>query len=264
VTGRFTDELRSEADPQWQAQLNHPFVRGIADGSLPLDKFRFWVRQDYLFLIEYCRVFAFGSARARDFETLTKFADLLNATAHGEMELHRAYAAEFGIDVAELEAETSAPATRAYTDFLVRVAATGQFEELAAALLPCMWAFSDIGAALSKRETPKDARYARWIEMYSDPDFAGLAQWCRELVDRLARDAGVATREQMRSAFLASVECELAFWDMAWLGGGGQGSVRVAARRLRTPRSGGFGPSSREAASDSAKRRGRDSWGIEN
>jgi len=46
VALRFSDELRADADALWQAQLDHPFVRGIADGSLPLDRFRFWVRQD--------------------------------------------------------------------------------------------------------------------------------------------------------------------------------------------------------------------------
>jgi len=215
---RFTDELRTAADSGWQAQIDHPFVRGIGDGSLSLDRFRFWIRQDYLFLIEYCRVFAFGAARAPDLQTLTKFADLLDATAHGEMELHRAYAREFGIEPSELEAETAAPATRAYTDFLVRVAATGEFAEMAAALLPCMWAFSDIGMALKARGAPADPRYARWIEMYADPEFAALADWCRRLVDDLAEQAGPGARARMREAFLTSVKHELAFWEMAWTG----------------------------------------------
>jgi len=220
VAHRFSDELRAEAASLWQAQLDHPFVQGIADGSLPLDQFRFWVRQDYVFLIDYCRVFAFGAARAPDFNTLTRFADLLGATAHGEMELHRACAAEFAISATELEATEAADATQGYTDFLVRTAATDSFAVLTAALLPCMWAFSDIGVALAERPRPSDPRYAKWIDMYSDREFASLATWCRELVDSLAADVGEGVREQMRGAFLTSVRYELAFWDMAWRGNG--------------------------------------------
>ena len=219
MAGRFTDELRAAADELWRAQLHHPFVRGIGDGSLPLDKLRFWVRQDYLFLIEYCRVLALGAARAQDFETLTRFADLLHATASGEMELHRSYAREFGIETAQLEAEQPADVTRGYTDFLLRVAATGDFAELAAALLPCMWVFSDIGTALKSEGAPADPRYARWVEMYADPEFATLAEWCRQLVDDLATEAGSVPRRRMRTAFLTSVRFELAFWEMAWTGG---------------------------------------------
>lgn len=212
----FSEELREAADPLWRAQLEHPFVRGIGDGSLPLDRLRLWVRQDYRFLIEYCRLFALAAARAPDLDTLTRFADLLHSTAHTEMELHRAYAGEFGISQAELAREPMAPTTRAYADFLIRVAATGEFGELAAGLLPCMWAFAELGAALKARGLPEDPRLARWIEMYSDPEFAALGEWCRGLVDRLAKDAGPALRERMREAFLISSRYELAFWDMAW------------------------------------------------
>jgi thiaminase/transcriptional activator TenA len=109
-----------------------------------------------------------------------------------------------------------APTTRGYTDFLLRVAATGDFAELASALLPCMWGFSEIGLRLAGLPRPADARYAAWIEMYADPEFAALAGWCRELVDRLAADAGPAARDRMATAFVTSSRYELAFWQMAW------------------------------------------------
>ena len=213
---RFSARLRRLADPVWRAQLAHPFVRGIGDGSLDLDRFRHWVRQDYRFLVEYCRLFALAAARAPDLETLTRFADLLQTTARTEMDLHRAYAAELGIATAALEAEPMAPTTRAYTDFLVRVAATGDFAELAAALLPCMWGFSEIGQALAARSRPAEPRYAKWVAMYADPEFAALAAWCRALVDRLAAGAGDATRGRMEDAFLTSSRYEYLFWEMAW------------------------------------------------
>ncbi len=193
----FSARLRRLADPVWRAQHEHPFVRGIGDGSLDLERFRHWVRQDYRFLVEYCRMFALAAARAPDLDTLVRFADLLQTTARTEMDLHRAYAAELGIAPAELEREPMAPTTRAYTDFLVRVAATGDFAELAAALLPCMWGFAEIGQALAGRGLPADPRYAKWVRMYADPEFAALAGWCAELVDRLAAGANGLTRDRM-------------------------------------------------------------------
>jgi thiaminase/transcriptional activator TenA len=200
----------------WQAQHDHPFVRGIGDGSLDLERFRHWVRQDYLFLIEYCRLFGLAAARAPDLATLARFADLLHATARTEMDLHRAYAAELGISAAALEQEPMAPTTRAYTDFLVRVAATGDFAELVAALLPCMWGFSEIGQALAARGLPAEPRFAKWIRSYADPEFAALAEWCRALADRLADGADAAGRRRMEEAFLTSSRYEYRFWEMAW------------------------------------------------
>lgn len=216
MSASFSDHLRALAEPIWRAQHTHPFVRGIGDGTLPEDQFRHWVRQDYRFLIEYCRLFGLAAARAPDLATISRFADLLQATARGEMELHRAYAAECGIDAGELEATVPGPTTRAYTDFLLRVAAIGDFAELVAALLPCMWGFSDIGKALAARGAPAEGRYAKWIATYADPEFAALAGWCRDLLDRLA--AGVAPAQWLRleEAFLTSSRYEYLFWDASY------------------------------------------------
>jgi thiaminase/transcriptional activator TenA len=215
----FSTQLRRAAEPIWEAQHEHPFVRGVADGSLPVDGFARYVRQDYVFLVDYARVLALGAARAPDLQTMRRFADLAQAILGEEMELHRAFAREFGISESELEAEEPAPVTRAYTDFLLRTATLGSFAELAAALLPCMWGYAEIGARLAQRAAPPpDPRYARWIATYAAPEFAELAAWCRGLVDRLGAQAGAAERERMRRAFVVCSEHELAFWDVG-LGG---------------------------------------------
>ena len=216
MTARFSDHLRRAADPIWSAQHAHPFIRAIGDGTLEEDRFAYWIRQDYRFLIEYCRLFALAAARAPDLSTLTRFAELLRATAVTEMSLHRRLAAEVGIADSELEAEPMAPTTQAYTDFLVRTAATADFSQLCAALLPCMWGFSEIGLELARRGRPADARLAAWIDSYADPEFAALAVWCRDLVDGHAAAASPANQAAMEAAFLTSSRYELAFWEMAW------------------------------------------------
>jgi thiaminase (transcriptional activator TenA) len=216
MTERFTERLHQIATDIWEAQYQHPFVRGIGDGTLSLERFKFWLRQDYVFLIEYARLLALAGARSPDLETMIRFATLLKETVDTEMSLHRGYAAEFGISTEELERELPAPATQAYTDFLLRIAAMGDFAQLAAALLPCMWAFSEIGQRLASQPAPKDQRYAKWIAMYSSKEFADLAQWCRDLLDTLA--AGLPPRElqKLEAAFLTSSRYEWQFWEMAW------------------------------------------------
>jgi thiaminase/transcriptional activator TenA len=211
----FSVQLRAGADALWQAQHDHPVVRGIGDGSLPLAAFARYVRQDYLFLIDYARLLALGAARAPDLDTMRRFAELAQAILGEEMELHRAFAAGLGITAAELEAEEPAPETTIYTDFLVRTAATGDFGELAAALLPCMWGYAEVGQRLAERGLPEEEAYARWIETYASAEFAALAAWCRGLVDRLAAETGEAGRERMRRAFETCSRHELGFWDTA-------------------------------------------------
>lgn len=207
---RFSDELREAASSIWAAQHEHPFVCGIGNGTLEPEKFRFYVRQDYLFLIEYGRLLALASARAPRLELQTRFAELTQETLVTEMDLHREYARRWGISEEELEAEQPVPATRAYTDFLLRTAALGDFGELVAALLPCMWGYAELGAALPR---PDHELYRRWVEVYAGDEFQALAAWCREVCDEAA-EAG--DRARMREAFVESSRHELAFWDAAW------------------------------------------------
>lgn len=212
----LSQRLREAADDIWRAQHDHPFVRGIGDGTLELDRFRFWVRQDYVFLIEYARLLALASARAPDLDTMARFAGLLHETLHQEMALHRSYSADLGIPEQDLERERPALATRGYTDFLLRTATIGDFADLVVALLPCMWGFNEIGRALAERGVPDHPGYARWIEMYSSPEFTALVEWLRELTDRLGAGLPAEAVARLREVFLASSRYELAFWDMAW------------------------------------------------
>lgn len=212
---RFTDELRELAAPIWEAQHQHPFVRGIGDGSVDPQHFAYWVRQDYAYLIEYARLFAIATARAPDLETMTRFATLTRETLATEMSLHRAYAARFGISEAALEAEVKSPTTQAYTDFLLRTASLGDFGELVAALLPCMWGFHEIGVRLKEQGVPDDPLCAEWIEMYASPEFGELAQWCRETLDAIADGLPERNLQRLRDAFLISSRYELRFWQMA-------------------------------------------------
>lgn len=209
-------DLRAHAAALWEAQHAHPFIRGIADGTLPARCFEHYVRQDYLFLAEYARMLALGVARAPDLVTMRRFADLAQAILVDEMELHRSFARELGIAEDELEAEVAAPTTQGYTDFLVRTAAVGGLDELAAALLPCMWGYAEVGQRLAREGRPADPRHAAWVDSYASEDFAELAAWCRWLVDRLGAGATAQRLGAMRRAFVTCSRYELAFWEMGW------------------------------------------------
>ena len=213
----FSVELRRSAEGIWEAQHRHPFVRGIGDGTLEPERFEVWVRQDYLYLIEFARLHALGAARAPGLAEMTRFADITQGLLHMEMDLHRSYAAELGISRGQLEREEMLPTTQGYTDFLVRTAAVGDFVELTAALLPCIWGYAEIAEHLAGGRRADD-RYRRWIAMYSSPEFVELAGWARELTDQAGADVGAAGRERARRAFLTSSRYELAFWQMAWAG----------------------------------------------
>jgi thiaminase/transcriptional activator TenA len=209
-------ELRVAAADVWEAQHAHPFVRGVGDGTLDEARFRFYIRQDYRFLIDYGRLLALGTARAPRVAEMRRFAGLSQSVLETEMALHVGFAQRWGIATDALETEPAAPATAAYTDFLLRTAALGDYAELVAALLPCMWGYAEIGERLAAAGMPDHARYTAWIAMYADAEFQALAAWARELTDAAGADAGPGAVARMHAAFRASSEHELAFWEAAW------------------------------------------------
>jgi thiaminase/transcriptional activator TenA len=159
------------------------------------------------------RLFALTAARAPDTDTLGRLVDLAHATFHEELSLHRAYAAEFGLAEADLDRAEKSPACAAYTDFLLRTAATAEFAEVLAALLPCMWGYSELGRSMAAAGLPADTRYRRWIQTYADPGFAALAAWCAALLDRAADGLPAARLAACERAFLTGLRHEHAFWD---------------------------------------------------
>lgn len=213
----YAENIESRAAPIREAILAHPFITGVGDGSLPVEKFKHYVEQDYVYLIDYSRVLAVASAKAPDLETMGWFASLLDETLNTEMELHRSYCAEFGITREQLEATRAAPTTVAYTSYLLKTAYQGSFGELVASLLPCQWGYWEIGDHLARRGEPQQAPlYCQWIQMYTSQEFAALAQEIRTLADRVAQDAGPLQTEAMDQAYLTSLRFEYQFWEMAY------------------------------------------------
>ena len=188
--------------PLVEEQLRHPTVAGIRRGDLDPVVFRAWLEQDYLFLLDYVRVFARLAWQAPA-EHLGDLVDLAHSTFHEELSLHRSLAAEFGAD---LEGAVKGAPCAAYTSFLIDAAAV--YGDGLAALYPCMWGYSTLGAVLAERPAA-EPRYRRWVETYSDPGFVELTRRCAQMLDEAAPD-----RAQAERLFREGMRHELAFWDV--------------------------------------------------
>ncbi|MFW6174325.1 MAG: thiaminase II [Chloroflexota bacterium] len=214
----FSAELRSRYDDLWRkTHHEHPFVRGIGDGTLDMERFRYFMRQDYLFLIDFSRTIAVAASKCPDLESMGWWAKLLDGVLNGEMELHRSFCADFGISEHDLETTAPAPATVGYTQHLLTMAERGSIAEIAAGMLPCQWGYDDCGRHLAETMTAEPGSlHARWIAGYTDPEYQRLTKWLVGFTDRMAESAGPAERARMSRLFGESLRHEYMFWDAAW------------------------------------------------
>ena len=206
--------LWQDSGEQAAAARAHPFVRGLADGSLPLPVFQVYVAQDAVFLEGFARAYALALARSPDRATLEAFADLVTGVRE-ELRLHEGYAQRWGAVTTGVQA---APATRAYLDFLLGTAALGGGARTCAALTPCMRLYAFLGGALAAAGEGLDGPYGEWVRTYADPGFAELAERLEAMLDRFAPDP-----DAVRGDYRRAVELELAFFDAA-AGAGGSGA----------------------------------------
>nr|WP_223878370.1 bifunctional hydroxymethylpyrimidine kinase/phosphomethylpyrimidine kinase [Microbacterium radiodurans] len=180
------------------------FVRGLRDGDLSSASFDWYLAQDAAYLVEYARVLARASALAPDPADQVFWARSAASSIAVEAELHRS---RVGSALPE-----PAPATLSYTDHLHAAASRGSYGELVAALLPCFWLYSDLGASLAAASHPAHP-YRDWLETYADPEFAEATATAVDIADRAAASAGAVERERMRTAFARSMAHELAFFE---------------------------------------------------
>ncbi|KLT20035.1 thiaminase II [Neobacillus vireti] len=217
---KFSLRLHEKVKEIWEKTHQHPFVEGLGTGDLPVESFIRYMKQDYVFLIDYSKLFALGSVKARDLDTMAVFAKLLHETLHGEMELHRGYAARFGITKQQLEETKPTPNNLAYTRYMLNVAHSGSLEELISSLLPCAWSYWEIGKMLAAKYplASEHPFYGDWIKMYSSDDFGSFAVWLIELLDQLTDGKPEWELAIIEEHFLTTSRFEYMFWDMVYRG----------------------------------------------
>ena len=153
-----TEHLRGKYSYLWDRLFHHPFVVGIGNGELPLEKFQFYVKQDYYFLVQYSRMLALATAKApgpgeRRAICLSPQRD----AERGDGTCIAPSPASSTCPPRSLRARAPAPITLAYTDYLLRVAYEGTLTDVIANLLPCQWGYSETGLHLARTGDASDA-----------------------------------------------------------------------------------------------------------
>ncbi|MVA74800.1 thiaminase II [Auraticoccus sp. F435] len=200
------------AEPTYQRILQHPFLLGLAEGTLPRESFGYFVVQDSHYLRAYSRCLSLLSARALPEEPVRMFALHAANAVDVERELHASLLPELGIDPADLDRIGAGPTTTAYTSYLTAVCATGSWAEGVAAVLPCYWVYREVGRTLLERSSP-DPLYARWIETYGSPEFDAVVDQVVAVADAL--EVSAAEEARCLEHFAVTTRYEWMFWDAA-------------------------------------------------
>ena len=206
----FSEQLRQEAHPIWEAIFRHPFLKEIKDGTLPLETFQYYLGQDYHYLEGFGRGVAMALAKAPD-------SDLLQELAHRvmtpvERPLHHVLIEAAGLTMGDVENTPRSPTNTAYVNHMLTTAAMHGLGPTAAALLPCPWTYHLLKDEVGQSEHPL---YGQWTRFYVEGFLQSSVDAWTGFVDEMADRVGSQEREAMREAFLVSSRYEYMFWDAA-------------------------------------------------
>lgn len=214
----MTERMLEAAKDIWAEYLTHPFVLGLADGSLDAEKFRFYLLQDYLYLFDYAKVFAQGVVKAREPEVMRAFASYVESILNGEMDIHKGYMARLGISEEQAVQVKPSLANQSYTAYMRAVAAEEGPAEIMAAVLSCAISYEHIAKWIVAHYPDAEHHdfYGEWVRGYASEDYASGNAALIDLMEKLAEGYSEARLQRLTEIFVDCSRFEGMFWDMAW------------------------------------------------
>ncbi|OIW34117.1 hypothetical protein CONLIGDRAFT_652470 [Coniochaeta ligniaria NRRL 30616] len=221
--GRFIDYLlgRPDVAPVWHQFVNHKFVLAMGDGTLPLESFKGYLIQDYLYLVHFARANALASYKAKNIRDIAAGAAIITHITR-EMSLHITYCQEFGVSQDEIESTEEHQACTAYTRYVLDIGQSEDWVGLQIALAPCLLGYGDIARQLHSSPDARkgeENRYWPWIENYVAEDYATAVKTGSELLERHAVLQSPTRIEELVKIFIHATKPNMSY-------GGGYGGGR--------------------------------------
>ena len=210
ILENFSDELRIAAAPIWEKIFKHPFLVAIKNGSLPIETFRYYLTQDYLYLEGFARTVAMALAKAPDSETLEELSHRVLTPV--ERPLHHKLLSEAEVTLSSIYEAGPSPTNTAYVNHMIKTASLYGLGPTAAALLPCPWTYHLLKDEVGASDHPL---YSQWTEFYVAGFLENSVAAWRKFVDQAALTAGPGELNDMRRAFITSSQYEYMFWEAA-------------------------------------------------
>lgn len=215
---KFSEVLFKEVEELWNKYLEHPFLKGIGEGTLEREKFKNYLVQDYLYLKDYAKVFAMGLVKSRTMKEMKFYHEAIKGVLDDETAVHISYLKNFGLNPEDIEKYHCELITASYTSYMLGIALKGDSKDIAMTIMPCTWSYYYIGKHLYEnyKDSLENNFYRPWIEEYASEEFRVCAEKWINYIDELCSDISEEEMEYLKDIFIKSSLYEMEFWNMAY------------------------------------------------
>jgi thiaminase (transcriptional activator TenA) len=216
----FADDLKQSCIDSWNKILNHTFLIEISTNALPIDKFVFYLKQDLIFLIEFCNFLQAVKQKSHDDVHIVELFDkLLCSTINFEMQMQNQILNSLGISPDSSLNSIPSTTTLSYTSYLRNVSlsssAADNMGKIVSAMAPCPWTYFEIAEKLSRYNIENDT-YRKWVQFYSSSESFMQVEDLKKILCALAKEASNKDKLVMKKYFATACNYEFLFWDMAY------------------------------------------------
>lgn len=208
----FSEKAWERITPLYDKIINMPFNQELMEGTLEIEKFKFYMAQDAYYLGEFGKALSTLSGRLSDLNHVLAFSEFASGAIVVERALHESYFVEFGLP----DLVKPSPTCLLYTNYLLNQASYSNVEVGVAAVLPCFWIYKQVGDHIYANHHHEGHRYQKWIETYAGEDFAQSVKLAIDITNALAERASPEAQEKMLEAFEMASKLEWMFWDSAY------------------------------------------------
>lgn len=213
---RATDALKNAVQSDWDAATDHPFCKELAEGTLPLEKMRWYLVQDYKFIDEFVRLLATAIAHAptlADGVPMAQFLGLVTSTENTYF--LRSFVA---LDVSPADQNApAAPATRAFQELMSIARTSGRYEQMLAVLVVAEWSYLTWANRYKAYDPDLPFWFSEWIDLHVGDGFEGVVGHLRDQLDRVWNELSHDRQLEATTIFHDAVFCERAFFDAAYV-----------------------------------------------
>lgn len=212
---RPTELLRQYAAEDWHAATSHVFTTELANGSLPLDKMRWYLAQDYQFIDGFVRLLASAIAHAPSLADSVPAAQFLAVITGPE---NTYFLRSFDALDMDETARTAppAPATKAFQELMADAAASGRYELMLAVLVVAEWTYLSWATPVNPPAEELPFWFAEWISLHAGEGFEGVVEYLRTQLDQVWPTLTTDAQEEVQNLFLRAVALERAFFDASY------------------------------------------------
>jgi thiaminase/transcriptional activator TenA len=208
------DRLRKYSDPIWKKIIQHPFVLELYRGDLPLEKFKFYILQDYHYLITAIKNFGVIVSRAPTVRAMREIADILQLEAQSEFEGYKDFLKQIGHTIQEAAEVEPISVSLSYSSFLVSTSSLNSYPEAITAVLPCFWSYAEIAEVhKDKLKKNKNQLYKDWASAYLTDSYLRLVEKIKILVNNAGEDFPY---HKLKEVFVNASRYEYLFWDAVY------------------------------------------------